>query len=213
MASLTLASQSPRRAELLRQLGVSFRTQPAAIDEARAGKEDPLEYVQRMAREKAEAVAASLAINGPENHTSINSVSEPLGHCVLGADTTVILAGECLGKPVDRQDARRMLQRLSNATHSVASAVCVLDDQRCSLCCVSTDVSFCELNDAQVEAYLDSDEPWDKAGSYGIQGLAGAFVRSISGSYSNVVGLPLAETRELLQTHGVPTALDGTPAL
>lgn len=190
MSELVLASQSPRRAELLTQLGVRFSVRPAHIDESPMPGEAPDAYVQRMAREKARGVAAG--------------ESRP----VLGADTTVVLDGESLGKPADRDAGREMLQRLSGREHEVLSAVCLFGGDENATVCVATRVAFCDLSTELIEAYLSTDEPWDKAGGYAIQGLAGALVRSIAGSYSNVVGLPLAETRELLQRFGVATALD-----
>lgn len=186
---LVLASQSPRRAALLTQLGVSFSVSPAHIDETPRAGEAAAAYVRRMAREKALAV---FAIGGPP---------------VLGADTTVVVDGESLGKPADRASGRRMLQRLAGREHEVRSAVCLASNDGVAVVSVCTVVAFCPLSDGLVEAYLATDEPWDKAGGYAIQGLAGALVRRIEGSYSNVVGLPLAETRELLHAAGIGTAL------
>ncbi len=192
--TLVLASASPRRRDLLEQLGVAYRCDPADIDESRLGGEKPAEYVLRMAREKALAVAARY----------------PAGEvAVLAADTSVVIDEDVLGKPVDHFDGLGMLARLSGRAHQVLTAVCLHTRSGESLeRVVSTDVNFVQLTREQCEAYLATDEPWDKAGGYAIQGLAGAFVRSIEGSYSNVVGLPLAETWQLLSGQGIATALE-----
>ena len=190
--ALVLASASPRRRELLHQLGVEFACVPADIDETPLHGESPRDYVERMAREKALAVAA-----GRDPATA-----------VLGSDTTVVIDDDILGKPEDRMGAMAMLARLSGREHSVLTAVCIACDGATQVALVETAVIFGVLDQATVEAYLDSGEPFDKAGAYGIQGLGGALVSEIRGSYSNVVGLPLAETRQLLAAHGVVTALD-----
>jgi septum formation protein len=194
MPDLVLASQSPRRAALLEQLGVSFTVQPAHIDESLRRGEVPRHYVERMAQEKAAAIAGARTLP------------------VLGADTTVVLDGESLGKPGDGDAARAMLGRLSGRRHQVLSAVCVCSDGVQHTLSVATAVEFCELSPELIAAYIASGEPWDKAGGYAIQGIGGALVRAIEGSYSSVVGLPLAETRELLQRIGVRTALSGETA-
>lgn len=189
---LILASASPRRRDLLQQLGVSYRCEPADIDESRRPREKPGDYVQRMAREKAQAVAA----RHPET-------------AVLAADTSVVIDEDVLGKPVDHFDGLGMLARLSGRSHSVLTSICLHTCTGESLCeLVETRVEFVQLTREQCEAYLATDEPWDKAGAYGIQGLAGAFVRSIEGSYSNVVGLPLTQTWQLLSGQGIATALE-----
>lgn len=180
--ALTLASQSPRRRELLALLGVPFRVQPAAVDETPRAGEAPDAYVARTAADKARAVDAP---------------------AVLAADTAVILGDSILGKPRDREDAEAMLRRLSGREHSVLTAVVLRCGADARAVTVRTAVTFDRLDAARIDAYLATDEPWDKAGAYGIQGLAGAFVRSLSGSYSNVVGLPLVETRELLLAAGL----------
>ena len=190
--SLVLASSSPRRRELLDQLGVSYLVDPAAIDESRHDHEAPGDYVLRMAREKAVAVAARL----PDGD-----------QIVLAADTAVQLGSDVLGKPRDHFDGLAMLALLSGRTHSVLTAVSLHSSAGISSELVETRVEFIQLSQATCEAYLATDEPWDKAGAYAIQGMAGAFVRSIQGSYSNVVGLPLCETWQLLQAHGVGTML------
>ena len=180
--ALVLASQSPRRRELLALLGVPFRVQPAAVDETPRAGEAPDAYVARTAADKARAVSAP---------------------AVLAADTAVVLDERILGKPRDRDDAGAMLGRLSGREHSVLTAVVLRCGDAVRAVTVRTAVTFDRLDAARIDAYLATDEPWDKAGAYAIQGLAGAFVRSVSGSYSNVVGLPLVETRELLLAAGL----------
>ena len=193
---LILASASPRRRELLDQLGVSFTCIPAHIDESHRVDETPSNYVKRMAQEKGRAIAL---------------LQPALGWAVLAADTIVVISGTVLGKPKDRADALHMLMALSGRQHSVFTALSLVTVTGMVCQLVETKVEFMSLSDATCEAYLATDEPWDKAGSYGIQGLAGAFVRSIEGSYSNVVGLPLCETCKLLSSNGVSTALNAAP--
>lgn len=180
--ALILASQSPRRRQLLALLTASFAVRPAAVDETPLGGEAPTRYAARVARDKAVAVD---------------------GRAVLAADTTVALGEDILGKPRDRADAAAMLRALSGRRHWVHTALALRCDGRLRELTVSTAVDFAALDDGLLAFYLDSDEPWDKAGAYGIQGRAAAFVRSVHGSYSNVVGLPLVETRELLQAAGL----------
>ncbi|HEX9307918.1 MAG TPA: Maf family protein [Anaeromyxobacter sp.] len=184
---LVLASQSPRRRELLAQLGVALEVQPADADESVLPGEPPHEYVLRVAREKARAVA---------------------GPVVLAADTAVVLGREVLGKPRDAEDARRMLRALSATSHEVLTAVCVRRAQPALAVeldvVVTTRVRFARLGDAEIDWYVSTGEPLDKAGAYAIQGAGGAFVLGVEGSVSNVVGLPLAETAELLARAGFP---------
>lgn len=182
MTSLYLASGSPRRHELLTQLGVSFERIVTGIEEKRAEGESAQQYVSRLAREKAQAGVASVPRDLP----------------VLGADTIVILNGEVLEKPHDADHAARMLRKLSGQTHQVMTAVALADSQHVLDCLVVTEVTFRVLTDDDIAAYIASGEPMDKAGAYGIQGLGGCFVRKIHGSYHAVVGLPLVETYELL---------------
>ena len=189
---LILASASPRRRELLAQLGVRFRCVPADIDETPGPGEPPEGYVQRMAREKAAEVAARYP-----------------GAVVLAADTSVVIDGDILGKPRDLLDGLAMLARLSGRQHTVMTAISLLGAGDSATQLVQTGVEFVALNRAACEAYLATDEPWDKAGCYAVQGLGGAFVRALHGSYSNVVGLPLAETWQLLSSRGIATCLDG----
>src|SRR3954463_15486792 len=170
-----LCSASPRRREFLERLGVGFEVAPAHIDETRREGEPPLAYVLRMAREKAAAVA-------------------PKGMVALAADTVVVVGDEVLGKPADRADAERMLRTLSGIEHRVITAVCVPPRERS----VETTVRFAKLSDRQIRWLAASGDGDDKAGAYAVQGLAGAFVERIEGSFTNVVGLPLLETLQLL---------------
>ena len=192
---LILASASPRRRALLDQLGVRYSCDPAQLDEAQRIGENAPDYVQRMAREKALAVAARYPAHA---------------FAVLAADTTVVIDNTVLGKPRDREDALDMLARLSGRRHVVLTAVCLHTAAGTHRELVATEVEFTALSSAMCDAYVATGEPWDKAGAYAIQGLGGAFVRAIQGSYSNVVGLPLCETWQLLRANGIATAL--TPA-
>lgn len=198
MASLYLASSSPRRSELLQQIGVPFTLCIAPVDETPFAGELPSDYVQRLALAKAQAALASL----PEGDA-----------VVLGADTAVVLGHQILGKPLDRDDALATLRSLSCREHQVLSAVAVVSAQRSDVRVVSTAVTFRALSDAEIEAYWATGEPCDKAGSYGIQGLAGVFVTQLQGSYSAVVGLPLCETAELLDSFDVACWQDSNPTL
>ncbi|WP_203300206.1 Maf family protein [Marinobacter sediminum] len=187
MSTIILASASPRRSELLRQIGVTFSVQPADVDETPLPNETAEYYVERLARDKALAVAASSP-----------------GAMVLGSDTSVVLDGVILGKPADQEEAVATLMRLSGASHQVMTAVALAQGGQCECRVVVTDVQFRKLSQAEVVAYVASGEPMDKAGSYGIQGLGGIFVSDLRGSYSAVVGLPLQETAALLADAGHP---------
>lgn len=189
---LYLASQSPRRRELLCQIGVRHDVINASIPEQPAANESALDYVQRLAREKAAAGYAQLI-----------QKNLPLAP-VLGADTLGLLDGEILEKPRDQAHAERMLRRLSGRTHQVITAVALYSSTRQALRLSITDVTFRELSDAEITAYWLTGEPQDKAGSYGIQGLGAVFVKEIRGSYSCVVGLPIEATCELLREFAVP---------
>ncbi|MCL1089012.1 Maf family nucleotide pyrophosphatase [Shewanella profunda] len=191
--NLVLASTSPRRKELLANIGLgrtdfSFTQVAPDIDETPRNAETPRDYVQRLAAEKAQAGLA-LCLD----------MSQP---AVLGSDTIVVLENTILGKPLDENDAKRALRALSGKTHTVMTAVALTYGEVANpttlVRLVETQVRFCLLTDADIDAYVASKEPMDKAGSYGIQGLGGCFVESIEGSYSCVVGLPLVETRALL---------------
>ncbi|MNF44096.1 Maf-like protein YhdE [compost metagenome] len=188
MSQLYLASASPRRRELLLQIGVPHRRVAAPIDESVLPDETPAAYVERLARAKA---AAGLAALGLEDA------------CVLGADTAVVLEGRILGKPLDRADGMAMLAALSGRTHEVLTAVAVADGARCRAQVVSSRVHFRPIAAAEQQAYWNTGEPLDKAGGYAIQGLAAIFVDRLEGSYSAVVGLPLAETAALLGEFGI----------
>ncbi|WP_150909827.1 Maf family protein [Marinobacter halotolerans] len=187
MRSIILASASPRRAELLRQMGVSFDTRPADIDETPGPVERPSDYVLRLAQEKALAVGRG----APDA-------------LVLGSDTSVVLGDRILGKPATGEEAAETLRSLSGRTHQVMTAVAVVVDGYAQSCVVTTDVTFRALRPDEISAYVRTGEPMDKAGSYGIQGLGGIFVESLQGSYSAVVGLPLRETADLLAQAGYP---------
>ncbi|WP_286237279.1 Maf family protein [Neptuniibacter halophilus] len=186
--NLILASASPRRKELLRQIGVQFNVKPVDICEDLQEGEEAEAYVRRLALEKAEA---------------------GLAHCgsdvtVLGSDTTVVVDGEVMGKPLDRDDAVATLQRLSGRSHQVMTAVALVSAEQSQVVVVKTDVCFRQLDTQECLDYWETGEPADKAGAYGIQGMGAVFVEKIKGSYSAVVGLPLAETAALLKQAGIP---------
>ncbi len=188
---LILASASPRRRELLERLGLTLRVEPVDLDETPHTDEPAREYVQRLAREKCEAGAAKL---GPS----------PLA--VLAADTVVTMGGDILGKAADADEARAMLLRLAGRRHEVMTAYHARLGERSIERVVTTAVTFRSLDPAEVQAYLDSGEWQGKAGAYAIQGIAGAFATEVRGSFSNVVGLPLAEVLADLR------ALEALPA-
>ncbi|WP_137806211.1 nucleoside triphosphate pyrophosphatase [Pseudomonas sp. G(2018)] len=190
MKRLYLASGSPRRRELLTQIGVSFTAISADIDETPLTHESPSAYVERLARGKAAAGRDSVVSDAP--------------FCVLGADTAVVLDGKILGKPVDEADACAMLKMLSGNEHEVLTAIALLEGERCESRVVRSVVRFRPIDSDEAVAYWASGEPQDKAGGYGIQGLGAVFVAGLDGSYSAVVGLPLCETAELLGHFGIP---------
>ena len=171
---LVLASQSPRRSEILRQAGIPFTVRVAGVDESVIEDETPEGYVQRLAEAKARAVEAS-----PEE-------------LVLGADTTVVIDGVILAKPEDAEDARRMLRLLSGRLHEVLTGICLRRGDAAICGCERTAVVFATLSEAEIAAYVASGEPMDKAGGYAIQGLASKFVEGIEGDFFNVMGLPVA---------------------
>ncbi|MDO6444725.1 Maf family protein [Colwellia sp. 1_MG-2023] len=189
MKSLILASQSPRRRELLAQLGYQFTCCPADIDETVKINETPIEYVQRLAVEKSAHIAKS----------------QPETTLVLGSDTCVVYQNQILGKPDNLTQSIDCLSMLSGNTHQVLTAIAVVQGQFSKALVVSTDVTFKTLTKEEIINYWHTGEPQDKAGSYGIQGIAGQFVKHISGSYSAVVGLPLYETAQLLAEFSCPT--------
>ncbi len=186
-----LASRSPRRGELLGQLGVTFEVLPSDVDESVLPDEAPEHYVLRLARAKAEVCVRSLALQGLP--------ARP----VLAADTTVCIDGMILGKPEDDAEATAMLRRMADRWHVVHTAVALAAGEWVEVALSSTQVEMAPLTEAEIAAYIASGEPHDKAGSYGIQGLAGAFIRRIEGSYSGVMGLPVYETAQLLNKFGV----------
>lgn len=188
-----LASQSPRRRELLTQINVPFEVLTVAVEEQHQSEESSVQYVERLACEKARAGVAVAKT----------------GHPVLGSDTIVVLDGEILEKPKDKHDAVRMLRALSDNKHQVMTAIALADNSRCLVEHVTTEVSFRVLSDIEIEAYWDTGEPADKAGAYGIQGIAGKFVSNINGSYSAVVGLPLMETDRLIRRFMTDFSLRG----
>jgi septum formation protein len=178
---LVLASRSPRRAELLAAAGIEFCVRAADVDETPRAAEDPEKYALRVA----EAKAAALPLGK--------------GEIVLAADTIVVLAGEIMGKPKDLADASRMLTALSGRRHEVITAICLRSAGR-TICDVSsTAVWFAPMTEEEIRWYVASGEPMDKAGAYGIQGLASRFIERIEGSYTNVVGLPVARVYQLLR--------------
>ncbi|MCX7627765.1 MAG: Maf-like protein [Methylophilaceae bacterium] len=186
-----LASRSPRRGELLRQIGVAFEVLPADIDETVREGESPEHYVLRLAKEKAETGVRRILASG-----------RPILP-VLAADTTVCADGEILGKPENEAAAAAMLRRMSDRWHTVLTAVAVAHGDRMEVALSSTQVEMAPLNEAEIAAYVASGEPRDKAGAYAIQGLAGTFIRRIEGSYSGVMGLPVYETAQLLKKFGI----------
>ena len=190
MNSLYLASSSPRRRELLTQIGVPFTVVSAAIDETPLTNESAVAYVERLARSKSAAGFAAL--------------EDTAGACVLGADTAVIVNGKILGKPVDQADALAMLMALAGREHEVLTAIALTDGQRCDVVCVGSRVRFRGISVVEATTYWHSGEPQDKAGGYAIQGLGSVFVAGLNGSYSAVVGLPVCETAQLLDQFGIP---------
>ena len=188
---LILASQSPRRKELLAQLGYQFHSINADIDEAILDNETPYDYVKRLALAKAKYVAQD----------------QPNNVAVLGSDTSVVYQNTILGKPENLTESLKMLTMLSNNTHQVLTAVAVAQGQKTQTIVVTTDVTFKALSVNEIENYWHTNEPQDKAGSYGIQGIGGQFVTHINGSYSAVVGLPLFETAQLLAQFNLPTTI------
>jgi septum formation protein len=185
---LVLASASPRRRELLTQVGYSFEVHPAHIPEEPRPGEEPVAYVTRLAREKAEVVYAELS----------SKSSAPL-QVVLGADTTVTLDEHILGKPEDAADAARMLRLLSGRTHRVLTGVAVVSAKGTEADAEVTAVSFRALTDEEIASYIATGEPMDKAGAYAIQGRAARWIPRIEGCYFNVVGLPIARVAQMLE--------------
>ncbi|HAQ27248.1 Maf family protein [Stutzerimonas nitrititolerans] len=188
MAALFLASASPRRRELLTQIGVPFELLSITLDETPLPAERPEAYVQRLAREKALAGRAAVGDDSA---------------AVLGADTTVVIDERILGKPADRAEGLLMLESLSDREHHVLTAVALATRDACEVRLVTSRVRFRRIERAETEAYWASGEPCDKAGGYAIQGWGAVFVAELRGSYSAVVGLPLCETAQLLDQAGI----------
>ena len=198
--SIYLASRSPRRRELLAQIGVKFepllfregaRADPDTSEAVLAG-EPPDDYVRRVTRLKADAAWQRVVMRRGLQRKP-----------VLAADTTVALDGAILGKPADRAEAERTLAALSGKEHRVLTAVAIEFEDRFEMAVSESLVTFAALDEARIAAYVQSGEPFDKAGAYGIQGRAGGFIERISGSYSGIMGLPLFETAELLRKFGI----------
>lgn len=189
--SLVLASTSPRRKELLQQIGVKFTQLSIDINEDVAEAESAEHYVLRLAKEKSAAGFELL------------SAAEKTTRIVLAADTTVVCEGNILAKPETLEHSKEILRQLSGREHLVMSAIGIHSQDRALQEVVTTKVKFRKISDAEIEAYWQSGEPQDKAGSYGIQGLGAVFVESITGSYSSVVGLPLCETAQLLNQFNI----------
>jgi septum formation protein len=187
---LLLASASPRRRDLLTQAGFSFRVESIPVLEERQPGEDPTQLVRRLAREKAEAVYRVQSKIFDEH-------KEPL--LVLGADTVVVCDSEILGKPQDEADAARMLRLLSGRTHQVITGVCLVSPVGVEVAAESTWVTMLTISDDEIKAYIASGEPFDKAGAYAIQGLAGRWIPRISGCYFNVVGLPISLVNTMIE--------------
>jgi septum formation protein len=206
---LVLASASPRRRELLTQAGFAFQVHPANIPEDPLPNEDPVAYVTRLARQKAEAVFAQLAskqsvspqvVPGAPGLDSQTWESHETLLVVLGADTTVALDNHILGKPEDAADAARMLRLLSGQTHRVITGVAIVTAHHTEVAAEVTTVKFLPLSDEEIAAYIATGEPMDKAGAYAIQGLAARWIPRIEGDYSNVVGLPISLVSALLKS-------------
>jgi septum formation protein len=196
---LVLASASPRRRELLAQTGFAFEVRPAHIPEDPQPGEDPIAYVTRLAREKAEAVFLEAG-----NRDQGSGHGDPDSLVVLGADTTVTLDGHILGKPEDAADAARMLRMLSGRTHRVITGVAMVTAERTEVAAEVTGVRFLTLSEAEIAAYVATGEPLDKAGAYAIQGLAARWIPRVEGCYFNVVGLPLALVSAMLEGLVIP---------
>ena len=196
LVPLVLASGSPRRAEILRAVGWPFEASPADVDESRGEGEEAVAYVRRLAREKAEAVARTRLFG-----------------LVLGADTVVVLDGEVLGKPRDEAEARRMLRALGGRRHEVLTGVALVraESGRCAVGHEQTRVRFGELSEGEIEGYVRTGEPADKAGAYAIQGRAALFIEGIEGDFWNVVGLPVRLVHRLARESQSTLGADSAP--
>ena len=194
---LVLASASPRRLELLRRVGLDPVVDPADVDEAVRPGEPALDYVQRVAVDKAVAVADR------RNGSSSSSSSSSSAELIIAADTSVVLDGEPLGKPLGTTHARSTLAHLSGRTHEVLTAVSVAGAGTITSVCERAQVTFAELTSAEIDWYVESGEPLDKAGSYALQGLGAALVERVDGDPTTVIGLPLHATLRLLRAAGL----------
>ena len=189
---LVLASASPRRQTLLQQMGLDFEVRVTDVDEGVMQDESPAQYVERLARAKARAGFRSVAGSGS-------------GAVVIGADTTVSVDNEILGKPCGQTEGIAMLLRLSGRAHEVLTGVAVYDGERLESCVVVSTVHFRRISEDEAVAYWRTGEPKDKAGGYGIQGIGGIFAERLEGSYSAVVGLPVEQTEKLLRLLNIDT--------
>ncbi len=181
---IILASKSPRRKDLLSRAGVEYKAITSDAEETRIDGESPREQAERLASLKANDVAKIHGLDLP----------------VLGSDTIVVLDGKTLGKPIDRADGARMLKELAGRWHTVITGVSLIDTNGTEkIISVQSEVSFRNLSDYEIESYLDTGEPFDRAGSYAIQGIGAFIIDSLKGSYTNVIGLPLKETLEMLK--------------
>ena len=185
--ALILASQSPRRQELMGQIGLNFTVRVADIDEAMDPRDEPAAAVQKVSAKKAAAIAASAGA----------------GDVIVAADTIVVIDGEILGKPHSPEEAKAMLRRLGGHTHRVMTGVTVVCGDRCETGVEITEVTFRPLSQGEIDAYVATGDPMDKAGSYGVQGLAASFVEGLRGDYFNVMGLPLCRLTGMLRRFGV----------
>ncbi len=194
-AQIILASASPRRCELLTQIGIRVKVHPVDIDETQKHNEPVMAYVQRLAMEKAQR--------------GFDTIKNQKKLPVLGADTIVEINGFILGKPENRQQAKKMLQQLSAQKHTVHTSVAIVTKEKSFIDTSSSQVVFTALEDQEIDLYLATGEADDKAGSYAIQGIAAQFIKNINGSFSGVMGLPLFETAQLLKQCGI-TSLSKT---
>jgi septum formation protein len=202
---LVLASASPRRRQLLAQAGFTFEVRPAHIPEDPWPGEDPIAYVTRLAREKAQVVFDQITANAASEvvDASTRGAIDLQSLAVLGADTTVTLDGQILGKPEDAEDAGRILRMLSGRSHRVVTGVALVTQVAVEVAAEVTAVRFLTLSDEEIAAYIATGEPMDKAGAYGIQGLAARWIPRVEGCYFNVMGLPLALVATMLESRGI----------
>lgn len=186
---ILLASGSPRRKELLSRMGLEFDIMPCEAEEKYDPELNPVDIARYLGKLKAEIV---------------NEMVE--GYVVIGADTIVVADGHILGKPSGRDEAYNMLKKLSGSWHEVITGICIFDGEECLIDHVVTRVHFVKMAEQEIEAYIDTDEPYDKAGAYGVQGLAGMYIDSIEGDYYNIMGFPMARIRSMLKE---VSAMDG----